>query len=143
MVELSIDDRIRVARAENKTYRQIARELHVSNSQIKAAIDGEQVEASSQLKKEVEAMEKRLEILRAERYEYLGFWAENKAMFEAVDALKKVGGPRNFVLETWYDWMLRSGISHSRIKLFMTQKESEILDERLVRLRREKRSNLR
>jgi len=134
---LPLEDRVRKARAAGATYRELCKRFKLSPNQIKPILNGAIISSTEKLKKQKNDLKneiKKLEISRDEikskYFEYLKY----QPYFDAIEAIKKVGGLKTHVLYTWWDWMKRSGISVHDMKMFFKRQGLKQLEAELERL---------
>lgn len=138
--KLSLEDHVRADRAKGLTYREIAKKRRLNFTQIKEVLDSKDEFVLNKIKKRIEILEKESERweIRVSGYKELfnEYW-EAKPLFDALNEIKRIGGPKTYVLETWWDWMKRSGISEHDIKMFIKIKNIDHLraEERRLDIR--------
>ena len=129
---LPLEDRVRKARAAGATYRELCKRFKLSPNQIKPILNGAIISSTEKLKKQKNDLKneiKKLEISRDEikskYFEYLKY----QPYFEAVEAIKREGGPKNHLLRVWFDHLHRCGVSEHDISMFLRRKRIKRLDE--------------
>ena len=131
---LPLEDQVRTARSEGATYRDLCKRFKLSPNQIKPILDGEAISSIEKLKNEKIKLENEIGYMKTSldkislRYrEYL----EYKPHFEAVEAIKKEGGPKNHLIRVWFDHLRRNGVSDHDIDIFLKRKKLARLEVEL------------
>ncbi|GAH97727.1 unnamed protein product [marine sediment metagenome] len=140
--DVPLEDRIRSDYEAGLGYRELAKKHRLSFREISRALHGQKIDtleskifelknAKTKLENEIGYMKTSLDKINTQYREYLSY----KPLFEAVEAIKKEGGPKNHLIRVWFDHLRRSGVSDQDIDMFLKRKKLRRLEAELSGLR--------
>lgn len=91
-----------------------------------------------ELKDEINVLKKDIDKLRKQYNDYFYYALKIKELNDTIAMIKRIGGTKSYVLETWWDWMRRSRITKHDFLMFFKKKRLKQLEDACEKLEEER-----